>query len=405
MNTNLITPEEAEALIQHHVPRWGTVECPLPDATGGILRKSIVADRDLPPYDRITMDGIAIAYTAWQANMRRFQIENTVAAGHPAPPLQAPANGALRVMTGAMLPPGADAIVPVEECTFEQDEVTVRDDAQVAPLQYLHSQGSDRRQGDTVLEAGLRLGAPHISIAAAVGQTTLTISKQPPVAILSTGDELKAVHEPVEPYQIRSANDAGLRAALRARGFPHVDTFHVHDDAQQTRDLLQHLLATYKVILVTGGVSMGAHDHVPDALHALDVEKHFHKIRQKPGKPMWFGTHPTGVPVFALPGNTVSALVCLHRYVLPALDIAQGATPRPVPWVTLETPLRFSWPLTGFVPVRLSWKPTGECRAHPQTTNTSGDFSALHASDGFVELPAGKDLFVAGEALRYYPWQ
>ncbi len=405
MNTNLITPETAEALMAHHMPRFGTVVCPLEEAAGGILRAAVVADRDLPPFDRVTMDGIAIAYAAWQGGTRKFQIEDTAAAGHPAPPLRAPAGGALRVMTGAMLPPGADAIVPVEECSFEHDTVTVQDTAQVAPLQFLHSQGSDRRQGDTVLAAGLRLRAPHISIAAAVGQSTLTISERPPIAVVSTGDELKAVHEPVEPYQIRSANDAGLRGALVANGFPQVDTLHVHDDPQATRDVLQKVLHAYRVVLITGGVSMGQHDHVPAALNALGVTQHFHKIRQKPGKPMWFGTHPSGVPVFALPGNTVSALVCLHRYVLPALEQAQGAAPRPTPQVQLESALRFNWPLTGFVPVRLSWTRTGECRAHPQTTNTSGDFSALHTSDGFVELPAGKDLFVAGEALRYYAWQ
>ncbi len=401
----MISPPQAEALIQHHMPRWGVRSVPLREAAGAVLRETVVADRDLPPYDRVTMDGVAMAYAAWQGGCRRFRLEGVVAAGQQAPALHDPATSVLQVMTGAMLPAGADTIVPVEQCRISGDQVDIDAAAQVAPLQFLHSQGSDRRQGDRVLAEGVRLCAPHCTIAAAVGRPTLKVSARPPIAIISTGDELKPVEAAVGPHQIRSANDVGLRAALQGAGFGDIETFHVPDDPQATRDLLARLLPAFGVLIATGGVSMGRHDYVPAALQELGVKQHFHKVSQKPGKPMWFGTYQGAVPVFGLPGNPVSTLVCLHRFVVPALALAQGAAEGPEAVVQLDSPVRFPWPLTGYLPVRLTWAGTGECRAHPLTTNTSGDFAALSGSDGFVELPPGKELFVAGEVLRYYAWQ
>lgn len=401
----MITPQQAEQYIADHLPAFGTVERPLAEAHGQILRETVTADRDLPPYDRITMDGVAIHFDAWQAGRRTFVMEETAAAGREAPALRNPADGCVQVMTGALLPDGANTIIPFEDLEIDGTNVAVKPDAHIAPLQNLHSKGSDRRRGDVVLDEGSLLRGPQISVAAAVGRPTLRVAARPSVAIVSTGDELKDVGDPVEPFQIRSANDRGIRAALLNSGYSDVDAFRVEDDLEKTELLLNRLLGTYGVLILTGGVSMGKRDFVPAALTKLGVSNVFHKIRQKPGKPMWFGLSKDKQPVFALPGNTVSTLICLHRYVLPSLDRALGAKPAPPMYVRLKEAIRFQPPLTGFIPVRLHWDRDGHGLATPLETNTSGDFASLGASDGFVELPEGQDVFQAGQAVQYLAWR
>lgn len=400
----MITPAEATTLIRDAMPDYPTTVVPLEAAHGHILREPVVADRDLPPFDRVTMDGIAMAYAAWQAGTRSFRIESTANAGAPAPALTDRAAGCVQVMTGAMLPDGADTVIPLEELSIEDDVATLRETTEPAPLQNLHSRGSDRPAGGTLLTAGITLNGPHLSIAAAVGKAQLTVAKRPTIAIISTGDELRDVSEPVEPYQIRSASEYGIQGALRRAGYDHVHTYRIKDDLEETIRRLEELLLKYDVLILTGGVSMGKRDYVPAALAECGVSPVFHKVSQKPGKPMWFGVHPSGRPVFALPGNPVSTLVCLHRYVIPALHTARGGAPQAAPYVMLAEPVRFAPPLTGFVPVTLVWDAEGFCRAQPQLTNTSGDFASLSNSSGFVELPAEQDCFPTGYAARYYPW-
>ncbi len=405
MSVQMIQPHQADELIREHMPTYGATGVPVEEAAGRILRTAIRADRDLPPFDRVTMDGIAIDFAAWQSGQRQFSVHDTAVAGRPAPELTDSTRGCIQVMTGTMLPAGTNAVIPYEDLDLAEGVAVVHDTADVVPLQHLHSQASDRRVGEIIVPAGTRLRAPHISIAAAVGCARVQVTCPPAVAIISTGDELKQVDEPVEPFQIRSANDHGIRAALLRLGHNHVERFHVRDDLDATLQLLQQLLNDFDVLILTGGVSMGKRDFVPTALQECQVQNHFHKIRQKPGKPMWFGTSPSGKPVFALPGNTVSTLVCLHRYVGPALAHAEGENDASPQWVRIQDAIRWPLPLTGFIPVRLVYSSAGICSAVPCETNTSGDFAALSASDGFVELPEGQDLFPAGSIVQYRAWQ
>lgn len=405
MSAHMIQPHEADTLIREHMPTYGANGVQIEEAAGRILRTAIRADRDLPPFDRVTMDGIAIDFAAWQAGQRRFTVLDTAVAGRPAPELKDTTAGCIQVMTGTMLPGGTNAVIPYEELNLDGGVAVVSDAADVVPLQHLHSQASDRRAGEIIVPPGTRLSAPHISIAAAVGCSRVQVAYPPAVAIVSTGDELKQVEDAVEPFQIRSANDYGIRATLTRLGYIHVERFHVRDDLEQTTTLLKKLLADFDVLILTGGVSMGKRDFVPVALQTCQVKNHFHKIRQKPGKPMWFGTSPSGKPVFALPGNTVSTLVCLHRYVCPALAHAQGENEAQPQWVRIQDAIRWPLPLTGFIPVRLVYSSAGICSAIPCETNTSGDFAALSESDGFVELPEGQNLFPAGSIVQYRVWQ
>ena len=222
--------------------------------------------------------------------------------------------------------------------------------------------------------------------------------------MISTGNELIEPGEAIEPHQIRRSNAYGVVAALRKRGFARVADDHIADDMDALRERLRVQLSTHDVAILSGGVSMGKLDLVPAALESLGVRPLFHRIAQRPGKPMWFGIGPNGTAVFALPGNPVSTLVCLTRYVLPALYAAMGAVPMPVTRIALAAAIEVGHDLTSFIPVRLQADDWGRTWAKPCPTNGSGDFTSLIATDGFVELPPGPNSFAKGFVTPLYRW-
>ena len=240
------------------------------------------------------------------------------------------AEACVEVMTGAVLPEGADCVVPYEEAARDGDWVTVSATSAlpVAAGSHVHRRGSDHKSGEVIVRAGARLSGREIAVAAACGHSALTVTHSPKVAVVSTGDELVEVEALVAPHQIRRSNDYALRAALIKAGYPRADRFHLRDIRHEIEHMLWHILAEYDVVLITGGVSKGKFDFLPSELERQGVRKIFHGRRAAPGKPFWFGLSGRLTPVFALPGNPVSAYTCLHRYVLPALDHASGMTPR-----------------------------------------------------------------------------
>lgn len=394
---------EAAALIRARMPRWGTVAVPLDAARGEVLRQVVRAERDQPAFDRVTMDGIALRHAAVAAGRRTFRVVGTQGAGSPPLPLVADGN-CVAIMTGAALPPGADTVVPVERITRAGDVATVAAEYEPAAGQFIHRRASDHRQGDALLQPGLTLGPPELAILTIGGSATVEVARRPTIAIVSTGDELVEVGAPLGPHQIRASNDRAIAAALAARGFTAADRLHLKDDRALLESALGELLAERDVLILTGGVSMGEFDHVPKVLADLGLELVFHKVLQRPGQPLWFGVTPAGKPVFALPGNPVSSLVCLVRFVVPALLEALGATPRPEVIARLDRHVRFEPDLTCFLPVALGYGADGECLATPKPTNTSGDFTALAGTDGFVELPRGMCDFAPGYTARFWNW-
>jgi molybdopterin molybdotransferase len=268
----------------------------------------------------------------------------------------------------------------------------------------VHRRGSDSRQGDLLLDAGVRLGAPEIAIAAGAGMARIRVSAQPRVIVISTGDELVEPGDPIEPHQVRRSNAYAVMASLRSHGYQRVADDHLDDDAYELRERLQLHLSTHDVLILSGGVSMGKLDLVPRVLAQLGVQRVFHKIAQRPGKPMWFGIAPNGAAVFALPGNPVSTLVCLARYVLPALRAAMGGRDEPPRRIALAAPIEVKPPLALFMPVLISTDDWGRPWAEPRPTNGSGDFVALAATAGFVELPPGPNVFPKGFVTNWYGW-
>jgi molybdopterin molybdotransferase len=268
----------------------------------------------------------------------------------------------------------------------------------------VHPRGSDHRQGAPLLAPGTILGPAEMAILTIGGKDEVAITRTPRISVISTGDELVAPGLPIADYQVRSSNDLALDAALRRRGFTEVRRVTLGDDPDQLRREIGRLHAASDVLVLSGGVSMGQFDHVPRTLADLGVEAVFHKVTQRPGLPLWFGRDANGKIVFALPGNPVSSLVCLVRYVLPGLDAAMSAAPRPTPRLRLASDVAFRPDLTYFLPVTLAWTDAGDVHAIPKPTNTSGDFVSLRGTDGFVELPRGQDLFPAGYAATFYSW-
>jgi molybdopterin molybdotransferase len=314
---------DAEALISSRVQALGTRSIALADACGTVLRETIFAERDQPPFDRVTMDGIAIAYRDWRAGVREFEVLATQAAGAP-PSTLTGVKQCVEIMTGAMLPAGADTVIPVERITRRNDRVLVDADYKATDRQFVHPRGSDRRGGSVLLKPGIVLGPPEIAIIAGAGRAELLIAKAVRVAVISTGDELVEPCQPVLPHQIRSSNDRAITAALERHCKAAVTRASLKDEREQMLARIRKLHDEHDALILSGGVSMGKFDFVPSVLEQLGVEHVFHKIEQRPGRPMWFGISRDGKPVFALPGNPVSTLVCLYRYVLPALRKALG---------------------------------------------------------------------------------
>jgi molybdopterin molybdotransferase len=401
----MLTPADAEKLIFDNVAPFHREDCPIASAHRRVLRNEIVADRDLPPFNRVTMDGYALRAASLAAGIRAFRVEGVQAAGMRAFKLGDAADVCLEVMTGALVPDGADCIVPYEETEREGVVITVSAAAAEFPAgNAIHARGSDHVAGKLIVRPGTRLTGREIAVAAACGYGTLVVSQIPKIAVVSTGDELVEVESAVAPHQIRRSNDQALRAALIMEGYGNVSRFHLRDVRHEIEHLLWHIIAEFDVVVVCGGVSKGKFDYLPTELERQGVKMVFHGVAQRPGKPLWFGVTARQTPVFALPGNPVSSFTCLHRYVLPALAHASGALPEARRPVALAAPVTFNANMAYFLPVKLSSGPRAELLATGEPGNTSGDFAGLLDTDGFVELAPEPTEFPVGTLVPFWKW-
>jgi len=399
----MISPAEADALIRQQFTCLPIESSPLVQCTGAVLREHVYAERDQPPFDRIAMDGIALDSAGLRGGNTTLRIQAMQAAGESPLQLQS-INHAIEIMTGAVLPTGCDTVVPIEQIDVHDGIATLKEPARVHAGQNIHRRGSDTTQGALLLSSGMRLGAPEIAVAASAGLARIRVSAQPTILVISTGNELIEPGDPIEAHQIRRSNAYGIVSGLRRRGFQRIADDHLPDDFDVLRRRLRAHLDTHDVLILSGGVSMGQLDLVPRVLAELGVRLVFHKIAQRPGKPMWFGIGPTGTAVFALPGNPVSTLVCLARYVIPGLYAAMGETARRVEKIAIAAPIEVKVAMTSFMPVRVQGDEWGRLWAHPCPTNGSGDFSSLTGTDGFVELPPGPNTYAKGFVTRLCRW-
>lgn len=376
---------------------------PLSECVGRILREDIYAERDNPPFDRVCMDGIAILSEAFLRGLRHFTLQATQPAGAPALTLSGP-ESAIEVMTGAVTPRGADCIIPLEEYDLVSGTVSLKENASGEPYRNVQRRGSDSEPGVPMLTVGTRLYAPEIGVVASAGRAAIAVSRQPTFVVISTGDELVEPGQPIEEHQVRRSNSYAVVAALRKHGFEDVSDDHIIDSEGALGDRLVRHLAQRDVLVLSGGVSKGKFDLVPKVLKSLRVDEVFYQVAQRPGMPMWFGVGPSGQAVFGLPGNPVSTLMCLIRYVIPALDAAMGARARATQTIRLAAPIKRGRPTASFVPVSIQDAGDGLRSAVPRIPNGSGDFLALAGTDGFVELPPQPEPYPEGFVADLYRW-
>jgi molybdopterin molybdotransferase len=398
----LISPAEAEALIRAHAASLPATSLPLTELVGTILRERIVAGFDQPPFDRITMDGIAFSFAAYERGRRAFRIAGTQAAG-AAPLSLRDDEHCIEVMTGAMLPAGCDCVVPVEKIAVADGTAQLTADAAPESRANIHARGTDSHRGQELLQPGMRLGPAEVAVLAANGRTHASVSRRPRIVVISTGDELVEPGKPLAEWQIYRSNVYAVMAALQRRGFAQPTLDHLPDDPTILRERLAAHLQAHDVLILSGGVSMGRFDYIPQVLGELDVRVVFHKVAQRPGKPLWFGVGPAGQTVYALPGNPVSTLVCLARYAFAGLEASLGAAARPPESIALAERFDVKPALTLFVPVQVAFS-QAQRQAAPKPTRGSGDFTSLIGTDGFVELPPGPAALAAGTPVALYSW-
>jgi molybdopterin molybdotransferase len=316
----LLSIEAARAAVLEAVPPLPSEPVAIDDALGRVLAEDVVAANDVPPFDNSAMDGFALA--AGPAG-RELTIVGESRAGAPA--ARAPGDReAIRVSTGAALPAGTQAVVPVEQTEAGDDRVRVG--AEVRAGQHVRGAGEDMRAGQRVLRRGAVLRAAELGVAVVAGRAHLDCARRPRVALLVTGDELRAPGEPLGPGEIHESNGTALAALAAQSGAQLVHRERVGDTREATDAAIAAALDGADVLVLSGGVSVGPHDHVKPALAANGVEERFWRVALRPGKPTWFGVKDDTL-VFGLPGNPVSAMVTFLLFVRPALARLQGADP------------------------------------------------------------------------------
>lgn len=371
----------------------------LSEALGRTLAQDVFADIDQPPFNRVAMDGIAINSSLLKETTT-FKILKTVAAGAASPSLPS-GPVCYEIMTGAVLPSGSDMVIRYEDIKIEDGVAHVVTSFDKLSRNY-HEQGSDYKKGDKVLSPGIRIKSTTTAILASVGCTEVKVLALPRVAILSTGDELVDIHQIPAPEQIRWSNGISLRQELISFGFTDVTFQKLKDDEDEIRNTLQEKLETSDVVLLTGGVSAGKFDFVPRLLKECGVKEVFHKVSQRPGKPLWFGETSRGTLVFGLPGNPVSCLVNLRKYVVPFL-LNNGTGKSYLPTATLSEEVKFNKNLTYYCLVKVQHE-DGKLMATPIKGNGSGDLYQLRDSDGFIELRPEEAPFISGHQGQVYLW-
>ena len=376
---------------------------PLSECIGQTLRQDVYPERDNPPFDRVCMDGIAVRSEVAGKGVRHFAIEAVQAAGAPALTLVG-TEGAIEVMTGAMLPHGADCVIPLEEYDVAGSIVSLKDKVSAEPYRNVQRRGSDSRPGVPMLRAGTRLGAPEIAVVASAGLARVSVSRQPSFMVISTGDELIEPGQPIADHQIRRSNAYAVVAALREHGFGKIGDDHIPDSETILQDRLGRHLAEKDVLILSGGVSKGRFDFVPKVLKSLGIDEVFHQVAQRPGMPMWFGVGPRGQAVFGLPGNPVATLICLIRYVVPAMSAMMATRVDPPEPIALASPIKRGRPTASFVPVSIQYDAQGVPSALPRILSGSGDFLALAGTHGFIELPPRADAHPQGFMADLYRW-
>ena len=389
----LITIAEARELVAAVATPLGVETVAIADARDRVLAEDLRAAGDVPPFPCSAMDGYAVA--PGPAG-RTLEVVGESRAGAPAAQPLGP-DEAIRISTGGAIPAGATAVIPQENVDAGNGSILTR--SQVEEGDHIRGRGEDMRAGTTVLHAGSVLGAAELGAAVAAGAGAVSVARRPRVQVLSTGDELKAPGEPLGPGEIHNSNGPMLVALAAHQGAVCAPPARLPDDRAATEAGLARALETADVVIVSGGVSVGPHDHVKPALAELGVEQVFWRVALQPGKPTWFGRRGTRL-VFGLPGNPVSAVVTFGLFVRPALAALQGRAAERllVPEAVLATPVRRNPDRDQALRVRLE-RQDGMLMATPNGPQGSHIVTSLLGADALALVPAGEGQIEAGATV------
>ncbi len=409
----MISVEEALQIILDNTQDFGVEEVPFQDSLGRVLKEDILADRDFPPFNRVSMDGIAINHRYFEYGVRDFKIEGIQPAGAPQEKMENAAH-CYEVMTGAVLPENTDTVIRYEDLTIETLMATVNLDS-LEKGKNIHTKGKDRSEGDLLIPKNRVITAAEMGVIATVGKALVKVAKTPKVIIISTGDELVEVHQTPEAHQIRRSNAFSLASLLKSLKID-AKTDHITDDKEKLKEKIESHLKDFDVLLFSGAVSKGKFDYLPEVLEELGVEKLFHRVAQRPGKPFWFGhAVPSSISkqdgivpaentdkrsiVFAFPGNPISTYVNCLAYFYPWYAKSTGFELKEET-VILGDDVSFKPKLVYFLQVKIEIK-YGHLVAMPVKGNGSGDLASLTQADGFIQLPKDQTEFKKGETFSF----
>ena len=393
----MISANKAYDLIMENKASWGEEELSFDMALGRILSEDILADRDFPPFDRVTMDGIGISYNE---NQKTFKINGLQAAGMPQKTLENQ-DECMEVMTGAICPVGIDTIIPYENISIKDGFATINEG--VKKGKNIHRQAFDKSKGAVLIPKGKQISTAEIAVIASVGKSKVKVAKLPRVAIVSTGDELVEVEIQPERHQIRKSNVWALKADLALLNIE-ASMFHLIDKKSEIKKSLEEILLSFDAVLLSGGVSKGKLDYLPEIMEELNINKIFHRVKQRPGKPFWFGTFQNRVQFFAFPGNPVSTYSNFHRYFVPWLHISLGMEKRLPFKIRLVEEFNFDLALTYFLQVKIVNTKNG-IEALPMMGKGSGDLANLLDTDGFLVIPEEINHCPVGSEYEYIPFR
>ncbi len=377
--------------------RRTSARVPLTRALGRVLAEPISADRDQPAFPRSIRDGFAVRAASASEIPAEFDVVAEIKAGSAFDGTIGPGQAA-RIMTGAPVPAGADAVVMFEH-TREISESRVAVERPVRAGQHIVARGNEARAGQKLLDPGRRIGFGELALLAEVGQAKVRVFRQQRVAVLSTGDEIVPLESEPGPYQIRDTNSVSLCSQVALAGARAVVVGRAPDATPALDERIREGLAA-DVLVLSGGVSKGKYDLVEQVLRDLGAEFYFDAVAIRPGRPAVFGWC-AGKPVFGLPGNPVSTMVTFELLGTPAIDLLNGAEPRPLPLVAarLAVPLDEKEGLAHFLPARLEWTLSG-IEARPVPWRGSGDLAGMAQANGFIVVPADRPRWQPGETIE-----
>jgi len=391
-----LTVAAAQRCVIEAMKRLGAESVPLQQALGRVLAADVIANRDQPPYDVSAMDGFAIRSADVANAPAVLEIVEDIKAGDM-PRKTVQAGQCARIMTGAPVPCGADAVIRVED-TEAVSDTQMRINVAVKPRNDIRDRGESMRDGEVVLNAGTEVTPGVVGMLAMVKASSVEVWCQPRVAILSTGDELEGLEAPFDANKIPDANSYALMAQVQALGIQPVLLGIARDEPEHLKEMLQRGLQ-FDVLLVSGGTSVGVHDYVRPTLEALGVQMKFWRVQMKPGHPMAFGVAPL-TWVFGLPGNPVSSMVCFEQFVGPALRYCMGHAKvfRRTVVAKLTHDVKHKHSRTEFVRVMLGRESSG-FTATPTGDQGSGILRSMAMAEGLMIVPAESKGVGAGEQV------